>query len=317
MPGSQIHFLLPNIKATTLLFVLFFVLRLAAQKRSPVNYLEQKPPGKTASLFAPGIISTDSIEHSAPAFSPDGKTVLWAIMKMPSYQTCLLEMNFANNQWSSPHTPSFSDTTANEVYPNFSMGGDSLFFSSNRKSSPFATRRNTLWYVTRIPEGWSQAKLLDTNTYKRDIYASSVSENGTRYYTVGPFRNPDWNIYKTDPFGKTDSLPSHINSRGYEDGPFIAPDEGYLIFESDRQNSPERGGDLYISFRDKNKNWAVPMNMGPQINSAATERFARVSPDGQYLFFGRNTGTGFDIYWIDASIINGLRKQAISEGLLK
>ena len=51
--------------------------------------------------------------------------------------------------------------------------------------------------------------------------------------------------------------------------------------------------------------------MGPKVNSKAAERFGRVSPDGKYLFFGSNRdGQFFDIYWMDASIIDKLRKQS-------
>jgi hypothetical protein len=34
-------------------------------------YFGLKPPGMTATIFAEGILTTDSIEHSAPAFSPE------------------------------------------------------------------------------------------------------------------------------------------------------------------------------------------------------------------------------------------------------
>jgi hypothetical protein len=90
-----------------------------------------------------------------------------------------------------------------------------------------------------------------------------------------------------------------------------------LIFESDRPTGIEGNIDLYISFRKKDETWTEPMNMGPKENSASAERFAKVSPDGKYLFFGRNTGKGFDIYWIHAGIIDGLKKQTIKVGLLK
>lgn len=56
---------------------------------------------------------------------------------------------------------------------------------------------------------------------------------------------------------------------------------------------------------------------GGQVRTASAERFAKVSPDGKYLFFGRNTGSGFDIYWIDSGIIDELKKQAVKDGLLK
>jgi Tol biopolymer transport system component len=300
-----------------LLIVLSTVFRLTAQDSNSINFLYQKQPGIIAQVFAPGLISTDAIEHSSPAFSPDGKTVFWAVMKMPSYQTYLMEMNFLNNKWSLAHVPSFADTTANEVYPNFSPGGDTLYFCSDRKISPWSSNKNTLWYVTKTTGDWSPAKVLDTVSFKKDVYASSVSGNGTRYFTIGPHGTSDWNIYKRDNLGKIDPLPANINSPGYEDGPFIAPDESYLIFESDRPTGIDGNIDLYISFRTTNATWSTPLNMGSKINSASAERFARVSPDGRYFFFGRNTGKGFDIYFIDASIINELNIEAVKAGLLQ
>jgi hypothetical protein len=296
---------------------IFFGFRLSAQNIESIHLLDSIPPGKTARVFAPGIISTNAIEHSAPSFSRDGNTVLWAIMKMPSYQTCLLEMNFADNKWSLAHAPSFADTTANEVYPNFSNDGDTLFFCSDRKSSAMSSKSNTMWYVIKTTRGWSEPNLLDTNSFKEDIYANSVSANGTQYFTIGPHGTSDWNIYKTDYLGKISPLPTSINTEGYEDGPFIAADESYLVFESDRRTTTERNLDLYISFRATNGNWTEPLNMGPEINTPSAERFARVSPGGEYLFFGRNTGKGFDIYCIDAGIINELKKKAARSGLLQ
>ncbi len=90
-----------------------------------------------------------------------------------------------------------------------------------------------------------------------------------------------------------------------------------MIFESDRPTGIEGNIDLYISFRKKDRTWTEPVSMGSKINSASAERFAKVSPDGKYLFFGRNTGNGFDIYWIGSGIIHKLKKQASKDGLLE
>ncbi|WP_153796583.1 TolB family protein [Foetidibacter luteolus] len=298
-----------NSKAILLTVLPFACCCLTAQENSPVNYINEQQPGMVARVFARGTISTDAHEHSAPAFSPDGKTVVWTIMKMPSYQTCLLEMNFVNNQWSAPQSPSFSDTTFNEVYPNFSANGDTLYFSTDRTADTSSPRKNTLWYAVRQPQGWSPAAVLDTTVFKKDAYASSISNNGTRYFIIGPQGTMDWNIYQADNSGKISRLPAPINSEGYEDGPFIAADESYLIFESDRPTGIEGNLDLYIAFRKKDGSWAAPVNMGDKINTRFSERFARVSPDGKYLFFGRNTGNDFDIYWINAAIIDELKNK--------
>jgi hypothetical protein len=286
-----------------------------------IDYFGQAAPHDSTELFAPGIISTTSFEHSAPAFSPDGKTVLWTIMEMPSYHTILLEMNYENGKWSSRHSPSFTDTTANTVYPSFSPDGKHLYFSSDRKVSMNDTsiKGNRLWKVEKNENGWAAPILLDTVVSKGGEYASSVAENGNLYFTYGPHRSPDWNIYmsekKNDKFSKPIKLT--INSTGYEDGPFISPDESYLIFESDSGENIKGGTDLFICFKNKDGQWSKPKNMGSKINNSSFERFARVSPDGKYLFFGSNRNQtekqpGFDIFWIDAGIIEELKKDAAS-----
>ena len=106
-------------------------------------------------------------------------------------------------------------------------------------------------------------------------------------------------------------LPAGINSDGYEDGPCIAPDESYLIFESGRDGA-DGSLDLFIVFKDADGQWGTPVNMGPEINTAGYERFPRLSPDGKYFFFAsdRNKGAdrvGYDMFWIDAKVIEALR----------
>jgi Tol biopolymer transport system component len=276
--------------------------------------------GDSAELFAPGLISTDSFDHSAPTFSPDGKNVLWASVSLPSWKASIWEMNFENGKWSAPHFPSFADSVANDVYPSFSPDGKTLYFSSGRKllSGEYPQKGNILWRVERTETGWTTPQPLDSAISKEGDYASSISNNGNLYFTHGPFRSPDWNILVVDmntASAMSKRLSSSVNTNVYEDGPFIAPDERYLIFESDRPGGVNGSIDLYIAFRLENGDWSEPVNMGDKINTASSERFARVSPDGKFLFFGSNRRlvngqTNFDTYWIKASVIESLRAQA-------
>jgi L-ascorbate metabolism protein UlaG (beta-lactamase superfamily) len=55
------------------------------------DYLGQTPPGDTPLVFARGIVSTDDLEHSAPAFSPDGNEVFWFVNRRPGGE---------NKEWS-------------------------------------------------------------------------------------------------------------------------------------------------------------------------------------------------------------------------
>lgn len=280
-----------------------------------VDYFEKTPPGKVATRFAPGVISTDALEHSAPAFSPDGRKVLWTIMELPSYKTYLMEMDFENGQWSPPHRPSFQQPDANHAFPSWSPDGRILYFSSTRKSEDDTLNQkgNQLWQVERNGKQWHEPKRVSP-VFPPNAYALSVSKTGTVYFTHGPFRSPDWNILQSIFNNKTYDMPTSlaINTTYYEDGPCIAPDESFILFESNRPGSTEGSIDIYISFRAQDHSWSEPINLGPVVNSPANERFAKLSPDGKYLFFcsDRRTVNGapnLDMYWIDASFIYALK----------
>ncbi|MFC2096455.1 hypothetical protein ACFLQ3_02000 [Bacteroidota bacterium] len=108
-------------------------------------------------------------------------------------------------------------------------------------------------------------------------------------------------IKEEDSYIKVELLNTDINTGYHEFHPFIASDERFLIFDSNRP-----GGfgdyDIYVSFKNNNE-WSKPINMGSKINSEGYEGVATVSHDGKYLFFNRNE----DIYWVDAKIIEELK----------
>jgi Tol biopolymer transport system component len=279
------------------------------------KYFGLTPPGMEAVLFAKDIVSTDSIEHSAPAFSPDGRTVLWTkIYKgRPSF---LVEMRMENGVWTEHARPSFASSDADDFYPDFSVDGRKLYFSS-RRSLPRGYPKNEdmwIWEVEKKENGWGIPIPLDSVIMKGFEYGHSVSKNGTIYFSSR--RQGSFDIFYAkwinNKYQQPQLLENGISTSGYEDGPFIAPDESYLIFESQRPEGIEGSIDLFICFKQKDGSWSRPKNMGPKINTKYTERFARVSPDGKYLFFGSNRSQltdnlYFDIYWIDAKVIDELR----------
>ena len=286
-------------------------------RNESIHYPTSPPTGSTSEIFSPGIFSTDAIEHSSPAFSADGKKVLWSIVEKPSWKSHIVEMNHENGHWSTPQRASFGDPNASDIHPSFAPDGRTLYFSSNRNLPPGhpPANGNRLWMVQRTEHGWSAPTPLDATALTGGNYSPSVSASGDVYFTNGAFRSPDWNIClkrANEANREPTKLPAPINSDSYEDGPFIAPDDNYLIFESDRAGGIEGSIDLYITFKSGDGNWGAPVSMGPMINSSASERFASVSPDGRFLFFGSDRRKvegipNFDIYWIDAAVISTLR----------
>ena len=106
---------------------------------------------------------------------------------------------------------------------------------------------------------------------------------------------------------KPRALGKQVNSGMWTAHPFIAPDESYLIWDSEKEDGHGET-DLYISFRQKDGSWGAAVNLGDKVNSKFDDAFGTVTPDGKYLFFYRSVSPGnLDIYWVDAQIIETLR----------
>jgi hypothetical protein len=269
----------------------------------------------SAELFAAGILSTDANEHSPIAFAPDGSRVLWAIMTK-RYQGRLLEMRYENGSWSKPTSPSFADTTSDDYSPSFTADGRTLLFGSRRQAPegyPMGNG-NRLWKVQLTADGWDVPVPLDTAVSKSREFGHTISGNGTIYLSTSGNRTSG-NILRSplgpEGYQTPTLLPFNINSVDYEDGPYIAPNEDYLIFESTRPGGIRGSHDLYITFKGP-QGWSEPMNMGPTVNTSGMDRFPRVTPDGKFLLFASNINQsaekpGFDYFWVDAKIIEELR----------
>lgn len=273
-------------------------------------YLGQKTPRMTPEPFAPNLLPDMYWWYSAPAFSPDGKEVYFsAFIKNKAYSERTMYMKLENGCWTPPKIASFSKYF--EGGPCFTPDGNKIFFSSTRPLLKGGEQREDrdIWYVERIPDGWSEPKhtSFNTDTWDDRVY---VSDLGNIYYKS----NND--IYRVKmingKFSEPERLGDAINSEYGEQDPCIAPDESFIIFYSSRPGHlGKENGDLYISFKKKDGTWTQAINMGPMFNKGhICTRFPRLSPDGKYLFFSKLIGPRNDTsYWLDAKIIEKLRPE--------
>lgn len=115
------------------------------------------------------------------------------------------------------------------------------------------------------------------------------------------------NIYRSKlvdgKYTRVEKLDTKINTKYNDLDAFVAPDESYMIFCSDRPGGYGKS-DFYISFGTNGDSWTEPVNMGNKINSSAAEWIPYVTPDGKYFFFTSNKSGNREIYWVDAGIIN-------------
>ncbi|MHA1475840.1 MAG: hypothetical protein ACTSQ5_11725, partial [Promethearchaeota archaeon] len=158
--------------------------------------------------------------------------------------------------------------------------------------------------------GWGEPHLAFGKDHSDQLQSSfSCTKTGTFYYSgILEGGKNNMGIYrirqKSGVFGSPELLPSQINSSHHDWIPFIAPDESYLIFSSDRPGSIGPF-DLYISFHAENDRWTEPLNLGPKINTEGSERFPGLTPDGKAFFFVRDS----EIYWVDSCFIEKLKKK--------
>ncbi len=287
-----------------------FDVRPNPRKRTTLSgaYLGMTPPGLTPELFAPGVVSTVHYDHSAPVFSAQNDEVYWS----PVYTSrgdYILSMKQQAGTWSAPQIEPFCEVGGTYMYPTLSPDGTKLFFTSDRPVPRHTgDPEMNIWFVERKPDGWSEPQLVGfTGGHE---YGLSISGNGALYFmadydggegSTDLYRAPLVDGQYTAP----ENLGPVINSASYEDEPFIAPDESYLLFASLRPQPPGTGT-LYLSLRNEDTSWTPPVNISSRLNMTGDLRFPRVSPDGNYFFFGSNQNGNWDIYWVDVAVLSDL-----------
>lgn len=273
-----------RIVLTIMLFCLGFCQTTAAQTKHP--YASNRILSE-ATIFAEGIVSTGSYEF-APAFTPDGKTIYYNITSPTENFHTIVESRFVKGKWSKPEVALFSGQYS-DLNPFVSPDGMTLFFSSNRPVPDNPARKFDIWMVKRAKNGWSEPVNLGgiINTEANEN-SPSVTADGTLYFMSNrKGTKGGLDIYRSKfvggKFAEPENLGDAINTERSELECTISPDEHFLIFAADRTGG-FGGADLYISY-NRNGAWTTPVNLGEEVNSSAWDSWARLSPDGKYLFF--------------------------------
>ncbi len=299
-------------------------------------YLGQKPPGMIPELFAPGIVSS-GMNEAGLVFAPDYGEIYYDMTHLTHRFTAIVCLKRKDGVWRRQDVASFSGKFM-DASPFISRDMEKLFYCSNR---PFKDDHDIqdfdLWVVQRRDEGWGEPVNMGwpVNSDQVDVNPC-VTENGTLYFASnreGGLGGHD--IYRSLLIGgeyqKPVNLGEPINTSDFESSPYVSPEESYIIFNVFVGSDSGRKPGLHMSFKTDDDSWGEPVHMGEIINMGGPSMFARVSPDGKYLFFtsenvpylpyggdilnyrqlhkmlsGPQNGSG-DIYWVDAKIIEDLR----------
>lgn len=258
-------------------------------------YMGQEPPGMVAKPFAPGIISKGGWEIEG-VFAPGLKEFYFTTRSSKDTPITVIGFRQQDNIW--------------KKYIEFKRKGEVSF-------SPDGSRMHMAkGYKDRNGDDWSERKTLGPMFDREDWGIMRLTSSSKGTYVFDDFKSGDVIRISTLKDGKRQEpkkMGPEVNTGKWTAHPFIAPDESYLIWDSERAGG-YGDSDLYISFRQKDGSWGSAINMGDKVNSDKWEAYASVTSDGKYILFNRfiddgsnNDHMNVDIYWIDAQIIENLR----------
>jgi hypothetical protein len=271
-------------------------------------YFGQTPPGETPEVFAPGVISLSNRYEYSIAFSPDltecafGITNnTWGVFNV--YYTTMA----SDSSWSTPVVAPFKGT-GDALSVVFTPDNQAVWFASHRPVFPA-----NLWMSERDGMGgWlAPVKVASPVNSSANEYAPAFSASGVLYfvsYRIGGQGSAD--IYRAEPVGGAypviENIGGPVNAASLDSTPFIAPDESYLLFESDRAGGFGQH-DIYMSWALPGGGWSEPLNVGSAINTPDIEDGPCITPDGKYLFFNRRaaftTPEQTELWWVDVSAL--------------
>ena len=253
-------------------------------------YLGQKPPGLKPEVFAPGIVTTEHMEFFG-SFTPDLKEFYFKRKGGNYEKSTLVVIQYKNNKWIESIV---SPAEASVGEPSISPDGSIIYLGSR--------------YIERTTVGWSNVKNLGVPFKDIPIMRLTASKNGTYVFDereeIGTIR------YSRLVDGKREApkaFSKEINTGKWTAHPFIAPDESYMIWDSEREGG-YGDSDLYVSFRAEDGSWGPAINLGEDVNTKHEDIYGSVTPDGKYLFFHTYLGKEkANIFWVDAQVIESLR----------
>ena len=246
-------------------------------------------------VFAPGVIS-GAAHDSAPAFTPDGRTVYFG--RGNNASDFILVSHLVKAKWSEPVIAPFSGSWL-DMEPAMAPDGTYLIFASNRPASPGKPpidgaingkpqpgKGSNLWRVNRTQDGWgAPVRLPDNINSSNSTYAPSVAGNGDLYFMRPDGEKSRFRLFKAR-FTSTEfetPTPLSFSDGQYTDvDPAVAPDQSFIVFGSGRHANKDI--DLFIVFR-RGEQWGEPIYLGDHINSPTSDAEPRLGPDHHTLYF--------------------------------
>lgn len=158
-----------------------------------------------------------------------------------------------------------------------------------------------VFFSYMIDSVWTMPRLLLENIeIYGDVGAANISADGNEIY----FSGCGWenglgscDIYRIEFVGGLWSIPENItsiNTSNWESQPCLSHDGKELYFV--RRDRNLGTSDIYVSHRDKNKNWGKAVKLNSMINTDGNEMAPFIHHDGKTLYFSSDKHLGMGGY---------------------
>jgi len=203
------------------------------------------------------------------------------------------------------------NSEANDFCPTLARDGHTFYFVSTRDVKGSCGGGDI--YVTRLrndgyfDEPWNLGCTVNSEHNEFSPFPIPQSRTGPVLYfsSTRPRLGEEGeggDIYMTEShggvFGPPELVPG-INSLSDDGHPNVRRDGLEIFFYSQRADLPDAQGgpDIYTASRaSTSDSWSTPINLGPTINSAASETRPSLSWDGTRLYFGSSREGSSDVY---------------------
>lgn len=259
------------------------------------------------------LVNTQDYQYH-PSISIDGKTLIYTQKdpkKNPSedfYYTDLVDGVWTEGK----KLPGRLNTSLNEGVQTVTAEGTVMYFTICHRQDG---RGSCDIYRSELMTNglWGQGINLgdSINTPQWESQPSVSPDGRTLYFVRGKKSNSKSTaimvsyLMDNGQWTKAKPMSKLINTKYRESSPFIHFDNQTLYFASD--GHPGMGKkDIFVTRRDENGDWGVPVNVGYPINTPAEEFGLVVSSDGRKAFFASDRYSkeerDLNIYWFELPI---------------
>ncbi|MCR9099525.1 MAG: OmpA family protein [bacterium] len=239
-------------------------------------------------------------------FLTNDQKLLYFTRKTDKGDEDLYESEFTNGQWSRGRPVRDLNTSKDEGMSTFVRDGRVLFYTVCGREGVLGGC--DIWQVEmdQNREVTGMAPLDGfANSGGWESQAAISCDGQTLYFASnrpGGVGGTDLYVCERQPdgsWGEAVNLGAGINSKLDEEAPFITNDGQTLYFSSN--GHPGMGDqDIFMSWKDNDGEWSVPINLGPPVNSAFRELGFFLTADGQTGYFASDrpeeSAGGLDIF---------------------